>query len=441
MQQWYQCPRCGAPVAFGVGFCGNCRTPLNWPTQQQPPPSYQQRQDTYQGYEQQAPERKRANPLLIASVALLATLILVGGGLLAVHGFSGRQSPAPAPAPTPAPAPAPAPAPSPNQPPEENKTPALTNMLLQAEELQAGWIKEDTKSSPSGIDISTVMYPDMKILGGATVTLINNGQQTKIVNNITLFGDKKSLLNNIEVNDDIFKYDLDDTVEAIKLGDGGVSRIERSSGGTPHVVDGKPVFPPVIRHGCLLYFSKGTYFVQLNYYCATLTTLSDEDISDFTYNLARKVETRIPTTNPPTQQVGESYQYDDYYPIILSLSDDKGNVIKTSLNNHYSGSYGSAITGTNLKIGDRIAWTIEAKDPKGRELYYRWNSNSQHFDDLLGYKWSTSNHIEYEITAGDLQTAGEDFRIVGEIKSEKEYLRSPGSEHDDAAFLDYKFLP
>lgn len=43
MQQWYQCPRCGAPVAFEARFCVNCRTQLNWPTQQQPPPQYQQK--------------------------------------------------------------------------------------------------------------------------------------------------------------------------------------------------------------------------------------------------------------------------------------------------------------------------------------------------------------------------------------------------------------
>ena len=43
MQQTYSCPNCGSPVAFGAGFCTNCGTPLNWPTQQaQPPPAYQQ---------------------------------------------------------------------------------------------------------------------------------------------------------------------------------------------------------------------------------------------------------------------------------------------------------------------------------------------------------------------------------------------------------------
>lgn len=48
MQQWYKCPNCGAPVAFGVRFCGNCGTQLNWPTQQtQPPPVYQQQRPPF----------------------------------------------------------------------------------------------------------------------------------------------------------------------------------------------------------------------------------------------------------------------------------------------------------------------------------------------------------------------------------------------------------
>jgi hypothetical protein len=40
MQQQYQCSNCGAQVAFGMKFCGNCGLQLNWPTQQQvqPPP-------------------------------------------------------------------------------------------------------------------------------------------------------------------------------------------------------------------------------------------------------------------------------------------------------------------------------------------------------------------------------------------------------------------
>lgn len=42
MQQPYQCPNCGYPVAFGARFCGNCGTPLTWQQQTPPPPVYQQ---------------------------------------------------------------------------------------------------------------------------------------------------------------------------------------------------------------------------------------------------------------------------------------------------------------------------------------------------------------------------------------------------------------
>jgi hypothetical protein len=52
-----------------------------------------------------------------------------------------------------------------------------------------------------------------------------------------------------------------------------------------------------------------------------------------------------------------------------------------------------------------------------------------------------TNSLDYTIAAEDLKTAGEYIRIVGSIKSEKEYLRSPGNEDDDSAFLDYKLLP
>lgn len=41
MQQRYQCPNCGTPVAFEVRFCGNCGTPLNWQQQLQSIQAYQ----------------------------------------------------------------------------------------------------------------------------------------------------------------------------------------------------------------------------------------------------------------------------------------------------------------------------------------------------------------------------------------------------------------
>ena len=55
MQQMYSCPNCGGQVVFGVKFCPNCGTSLNWPTQQtmQPPPVYQEQK--YSGGWEQNP--------------------------------------------------------------------------------------------------------------------------------------------------------------------------------------------------------------------------------------------------------------------------------------------------------------------------------------------------------------------------------------------------
>lgn len=267
MQQWYQCPNCGAPVAFGVRFCGNCRIQLNWPTQQQsqPPPIFQEKQQQeyyWQGQKSTQPSGK--NLLLIGLVAFMAILLLGGGGILA---FDRLSKGTPSTSPTFAPSPAPLPVPSPASP---------------------------------------------------------------------------------------------------------------------------------------------------------------------------------PTPTPPKPE--ESYQYHEYYPIMLSLSDNKGNTVKNSQYNQYSGPYRSTSTGMTLKIGDEIQWEVKAVDPKGRQILYNFNSNSDRFNQLIGieageYKWSSTNKLTYKITDEDLKTAGETLRIVAAIKSEKENLRFPHGPYDDVIYLDYKLSP
>ncbi len=92
MPQRYQCPNCGAPVAFGVRFCGNCGTQLNWPVQQpQPPPSYQQpqQQRDYQ-HGQAKTKQRRTSSWLIVSVTLIVVVLLIGGGVFAFNAISGK---------------------------------------------------------------------------------------------------------------------------------------------------------------------------------------------------------------------------------------------------------------------------------------------------------------------------------------------------------------
>lgn len=90
MQQQYQCPNCGAPVAFGARFCGNCGTELNWPIQQiQSPPSYQQSQQQ-RGYKhgQAKTEQRRTNSWLLVSVILIVVVLLIVGGVFAYNAIS-----------------------------------------------------------------------------------------------------------------------------------------------------------------------------------------------------------------------------------------------------------------------------------------------------------------------------------------------------------------
>jgi len=92
MQQWYQCPNCGALVAFEQRFCKNCGTQLSWPTQQQPHhlSHYQQRSSTPSYYQQKPnfkqespwPQKRGGSPWAVIGVFL--SLLVIAGGIFAV---------------------------------------------------------------------------------------------------------------------------------------------------------------------------------------------------------------------------------------------------------------------------------------------------------------------------------------------------------------------
>ena len=85
MQQRYQCIKCGGQLAYGVQFCGNCGTQLNWPTQHQhqPPPTYSSgnytiQQQGHNENKQQSTVKKKTKPFgIIALVGLILTLIFL----------------------------------------------------------------------------------------------------------------------------------------------------------------------------------------------------------------------------------------------------------------------------------------------------------------------------------------------------------------------------
>jgi len=145
-------------------------------------------------------------------------------------------------------------------------------------------------------------------------------------------------------------------------------------------------------------------------------------------------------TLPSIPENKPSYVYDPYYPIILSLSDNRGGQIKYSSYNQYP--YSSQDTSITLKVGDNIRWEAVASEPMGRQILYQFHSNSQRQIDTFGRgQYKTENWFEYTITEEDIKSAGETLRIVLEIRSEKENYRTGESGSDDTTYLDYKLQP
>lgn len=135
----------------------------------------------------------------------------------------------------------------------------------------------------------------------------------------------------------------------------------------------------------------------------------------------------------------ESYTESATYPTVLSFTDNYGNLYKRSDYNGYEGPY-AVRKEVHLHVGDTIKATVEAKDPKGRMLEYNWNASSQHFNDAVGRgKYTTSNTLTYTLTQEDLQSAGETFRLVYQVRvAGTNSYRFGGGQYDDTGYVDYQ---
>lgn len=174
------------------------------------------------------------------------------------------------------------------------------------------------------------------------------------------------------------------------------------------------------------------------------TTETQNRVSEFVARERNNQNTESANDNQAqiSNQDQETYTESSTYPIILTFSDNYGNIKKRSDYNGYEGSY-SIPNKATLHVGDIIKATIEAKDPKGRTLEYNWNASSQYFNDTVGRgKYTTSNTLAYTLTADDLKSAGETFRLAYQIRvSGTEYYRFGGGQYDDAGFIDYTLEP
>ncbi|MBM3142970.1 MAG: zinc ribbon domain-containing protein [Chloroflexi bacterium] len=258
MQQWYQCPRCGAPVAFGARFCGNCGTQLNWPAQQQtqPPPVYQEQQrQGYYRYGQQIPEPRKTNPLLIGFVALMAIVLLVAGGVFVFDRLSqGTLSTTPPPSGT-----------SPQEGDKEELS--LKSIPLKLTDLPSGWHQAAFQEKMTGqykTDGVRVVFRNKKY---ATPE-----EEISIANSVWLCEEKQAAAYLLEQEEPHFS-----ARKELGLGDRGFF----SKRGDGH---------------CEIQFIKGRFYVQLEYYGIPLEGMSEAEKFEFLHGLALKVEAMTPAT-------------------------------------------------------------------------------------------------------------------------------------------------
>lgn len=251
MQQWYQCPKCGAQVAFGVRFCANCGTQLNWPTQQQmqPPPSYQQSQQqrSYE-YGQAKTEQRRTSSWLAVSIALAAIVLLVGGAIFAIN--SGSQGTPPATSP-----------PAETPPPEPEEEPVLKDMVVKLDELPTGWYQAAFQEDMTGeyrIDGVRVVFRNKKYA--------THEEEISVANSIWLCGEKEAAVYLFERERKYYKE--------ISLAD-------------------KAVYDAASGHARII-FVKGLFLVELEYYGIPLENISETEKFQFIYSLAKIVAQRIP---------------------------------------------------------------------------------------------------------------------------------------------------
>ena len=163
------------------------------------------------------------------------------------------------------------------------------------DEMPSSWSQEHV--ALTGIREWDMPIGIKKPISEAVIGFKSADKQVGLTNHVILFGDAQFLSKYIQEKEGWYKYSLNDTVEPINLGDVGFSRIIRGKDGTPQLVDGKPVFPTTMRQACFLYFSKDLYYVDIYYSCESLSTSTDKQISEFSYNLAELVEARIPNSN------------------------------------------------------------------------------------------------------------------------------------------------
>jgi hypothetical protein len=171
------------------------------------------------------------------------------------------------------------------------------------------------------------------------------------------------------------------------------------------------------------------------------------------WNCSDSVPTSIATRNttfikaPNQDWLDEQAALERYYPIITSITDDKGGINKTSAVNNVpreNGDSWNKNTLTILKSGDVLTLTLNAKDPLNRPLLYAWASNLKcpgvfNLSAIpTASDFTTNNTLTCAITSegNGSDNPLKDLMFIGYIKSEKVGYRSPDG-FDDSISLNY----
>ena len=155
--------------------------------------------------------------------------------------------------------------------------------------------------------------------------------------------------------------------------------------------------------------------------------------------------------SPNQDWLDEINELEKYYPVIISMFDNKGNINTASTFNitRVQGDYQNKNTLTRLEVGDIITFTINARDPIDRPLLYAWSSNiycsgktSSLSYGLQDSNYSNNDSISCVIIEDDLNNPHSlgIIRVEGYIKSEKEGFRNP-SGFDDSISMSYNDIP
>lgn len=144
-------------------------------------------------------------------------------------------------------------------------------------------------------------------------------------------------------------------------------------------------------------------------------------------------------------EVTESYEDAEAYPIITYFADDRGNEIKLSEYNKYSGyeTYKSNTFTTQLKVGDYILLGVGTQDLVERKMFYKFSSNSEAFNKYYAVirpengGFTEKGYFLYKLSEDDLKEVPLRFNVT--IKAEGTQHRNKESGYDDSSYIEYKF--